>query len=143
MQFLLPYENIAIRNPPNSDEADTIVDYLIVAIIDLYFDCLKSDNNHTEEAEDYELLDKMILQNFSTEKTLSGIMNDSLTLRYHERDIYTFLERSNKVYSHAQNGDYVKIEVLENDIHEYQNFRNFLLFRGTKDYKSIKEECLK
>ena len=70
------------KSLPDSERAEKIVAYLSVAALDFYFDSFTLDNAPTEEAKDYEIVKKVMLEKFSILKTVSEIMREALTLRY-------------------------------------------------------------
>ncbi len=73
--------------------------YLSDGALDFYFDSFTLDNAPTEEAKDYDLVKKVMLENISTQKTESEIIREALTLRYDEGDIPSFLSWADKVYN--------------------------------------------
>ncbi len=130
------------KSLPDSERAEKIVAYLSDAAFDFYFDRFTMDNAPTEEAKDYGLVNKVLLERLSTQKTESEIMRDPLTLRYDKGDILTFISRADKVYDQAKVGENVKFELLRDALESDQIFFQFLLFRRSKNYECIKKACL-
>ncbi len=127
---------------PDSERTENTVAYLSHAAFDFYSDRFNPDNAPNKEAKDYGLVKKVILEKFSTQKTESEIMREALTFRYDGGDIPTFLSRSDKVYNQAKVGDNVKFELLHDTLKSDQMFFQFVLFRGSKNYESIKKACV-
>ncbi len=109
---------------------------------DFYFDRFTLDNAPTEDAKDYGLVKKVMLEKFSTQRTKPEIMREALTLQYDGRDIPNFLSRADKVYNQAKVGDNVKFELLRGALKSDQMFFQFVLFRGSKNYEGMKKTCL-
>ena len=68
-KFFYLYENVVTKGLPDSERAEKIVAYLSEAAFDFYFDCFTLDNAPTEEAKDYGLVKKLMIEKFSTQKT--------------------------------------------------------------------------
>ncbi len=83
-----------------------------------------------------------MLEKFSTRKTESEIMREALALQYDGGDIPTFLSGAKKVNNQAKVGENVKFELLRNALKSDQMFFQFVLFKGSNDYKGIKKACL-
>ena len=96
----------------DSERAEKIVAYLIDAAFDFFFDRFTLDNAPNEEAKGYNLVKKVMLENFSIQKTESEIMREALNLQYDRGDIPSFLSRPDKVYNQAKVGENVKFELL-------------------------------
>ena len=101
-KFFYLSENVVKKSLPDIEKAEKIVAYLTGAAFDIYFYRFTSDNAPTEEANDYEVVKKVILEKISIQKTDSEIIRDALSLRYDGGDIPTFLSRADKVYSQAK-----------------------------------------
>ncbi len=97
--FFYLYENVVTKSLPDSERTEKIVAYLSDAAFDFYLDRFTLDNALTEEAKDYDLVKKVVLEKFSTQKTDSEIMRGALTFRYDGGDIPTFLSRADNVYN--------------------------------------------
>ncbi len=67
------------------------MDSLSEAAFDFYFDRFTLDNAPTDEANDYAIVKKVMLQKFSTQKTESEVIREAFTLRYDREDITNFL----------------------------------------------------
>ncbi len=93
-KFFYLYENIVTENLPHSERAEKNVAYLSDSAFEFYFDRFSLANAPTEEAKDYGLAKKVMLEKFSTQNTESEIMREALTFRYGRRDIPTFLSRA-------------------------------------------------
>ena len=142
-KFFYLYENVVTKTLPDSERAEKIAAYLSEAALYFYFYRLALDKAPTEEAKDYSLVKKVMLEKFSTQKTQSKIMREALTLRYDIGDIPKFLPRADKVYNQAKVGENVKFKLLRDVLKSDQMLFQFMLFRGSKNYKGIKKACLK
>ena len=142
-KFFYFYENVVTNSLPDSERAEKIVACLSRAAFDFYFDLFILDNAPTEEAKEHGLVKKAMLEKFSTQKTESEMMRESLTLRYDGSDIPTFLSRAEKVYNQAEVGENVKFELLRDALKSDQMFFQFLLHRRSKNYEGINKSCLK
>ena len=58
------YENVVNKSLPDSERAENIAAYLSDAAFDFYFDCFTLDNAPNEEAKDYVLVKKVMLEKF-------------------------------------------------------------------------------
>ncbi len=72
--------NVVTTNRPDSVRAEKIVLYLLGPAFDLYFDRFTLGNARTEEAEDYGVVKKVILEKLSTQNTEPKIMREALIL---------------------------------------------------------------
>ena len=82
-KFFYLYGSVVNKSLPGSKRAEKIVTYLSDAAFDFYFYHFTLDNAPTEEAKDYGLVKRVMLEKFSTQKTESEIMREALTLQYH------------------------------------------------------------
>ncbi len=124
---------------PESERAEKIVAYLSGAAFDFYFDRFTLNNAPTEEAKEYSVVKKVMLEKFSIQKNESEIMREALTLRYDGGDTTTFSSRADKVYYQAKVGENVKLELLRDALKSDKMFFQFILFRGSKNYEDIKK----
>ena len=136
------YENVVNKSLPDSERAEKIVAYLSDAAFDFYFDRFTLNNAPTEQAKDYVLLKKVILEMFSSQKTESEIMREALTFPYNGGDIPAFLSRADKVFNQAKLGDNIKFELLRDALKSDQMFFQFVLFKRSKNYEGIMKACL-
>ena len=113
--------------------------YLSDAAFDFYFDRFTLDNTPTEEAKDYGLVQKVMLEKFSNQKNESEIMREALILQYGGRDIPTFFSRSDEVYNQAKVGENVKSGLLRDALKFDKMFFQIVLFKRSKNYESIKK----
>ncbi len=65
-KFFYHYENVVNKSLPDSERVEKIVVFQSVAAFDFYFVSFTLDNSPTDEAKDYAVVKKMILENFST-----------------------------------------------------------------------------
>ncbi len=63
-KFFYFYENVVTKSLPDTEKAEKIVAYLTGAAFEFYFDRFTLDNAPTEEAEDYEVVKKVMLEKF-------------------------------------------------------------------------------
>ena len=70
-KFFFLYKNVVTKSLPDNEMAEKIVAYLSGAAFDFYFDRLSLDNATAEEAKQYGLVMKVMLEKFSTQKKLS------------------------------------------------------------------------
>ena len=141
-KFFYLYENVVTNSLPDSERAEKIVAYQSDAAFDFYFDRFNQDNAPTEEAKDYGLVKKVMLEKFSTQNRESEIMREAMTLQYDGGDIPTFLSRAEKVYNQAKVGQNVKFELLRSALKSDQMFFQFVLFRESKNNEGIKKACM-
>ena len=141
-KFFYLYENDVTKSLPDSERAEKIVAYLSDAAFDFYFDRFTLDNAPTEDAKDYGLVKKVMLEKFLTQKTESEIMREELTLQYDGGGIQNFLSRADKVYNQAKVGENVEFELLRDALKSDLMFFLFVLFRGYKNYQGINKKCL-
>ncbi len=65
-KFFYLYEKVVMKSLPESERADQIVAYLSGAAFDFYLDRFTIDNAPTEEAKDYVIVKKVMIEKFST-----------------------------------------------------------------------------
>ena len=65
-KFFYLYEKVVMKSLPERERAELIVAYLSGAAFDFYFDRFTIDNAPTEEAKDYVIVKKLIIEKFST-----------------------------------------------------------------------------
>ncbi len=121
-KFFYVYENVVTKSLLDSKRAKKVMAYLSDAVFEFYFDGFTLDNAPTEEAEDYVLVKKVMLENFSTQKTESEIMREAMTLHYDGEDIPTFLSRADKACNQAKVGENVKFALLRDALKSDQMF---------------------
>ncbi len=97
-KFFYLFENVVTKSIAENETAEKIVAYLIGVAFGFYSDRLTLDNAPTEEATGCDLIKKVMLEKFSTQKTESETMIEALTNRYHAGDIPTCLTRADKIY---------------------------------------------
>ncbi len=76
-KFFYLYENVLTKGHPESERTEQIVLYISGTSFYFYFDGFTIDNAPTQEAKDYGIVEKVMLEKFSTKKTESEIMKGS------------------------------------------------------------------
>ena len=78
--FFYRYENVVTKSLPEIEKAEKIVAYLTGAAFNFYFDRFTLDNGPIDEAKDYAVGKKVMLEKLSIQKAESEIMRDALSL---------------------------------------------------------------
>ena len=79
-KFFYLYENVVKKSLPDIEKAEKIVAYLTGAAGNFCFDRFTLDNGPIDEAKDYEVVKKVMLEKFSIQKAESEIMRNALSL---------------------------------------------------------------
>ena len=95
-----------------------------------------------DEAKDYGKVKGELLEKFSGRKIESETMKESISLEYGGGDIQTFLTRADKLYSLAKFKEQANFGLLRDSLKSEQILLQFVLFRGAKSYKQIKQACI-
>ena len=141
-KFFYLFENVLMKDSTDEEKAEKVVCFLSGQAFYFDFDRFTMDNSPNSGAKDYATVKKIMLEKFSTQKTEAEIMKDAVTLSYDGGDIKAFITKAEKAYNQAKFNDSAKFGLLREALNGDHMLLQFVLFRGAKDYISVKKACL-
>ena len=138
-KFFYLYENVVTKGLPDNVRAEKIIAYLSGDAFDFYFERFMMNNGPTPEAKNNGIVEEVMLQKFSTQKSEAESMKEAISLSYDGGDIQKFLTRAEKACNQAKFNDEAKFGLLREELKSDQLLLQFFLFRGAKDYEELKK----